>query len=157
MIIATYATPRVQAASVMHRSVSASRPRYVDDGSDEYAAAHAYASTVKEFQDVMARRAQAQDAWRDYFRDLDAFLVPVAFVPAFPHDHGMPLKSRVLQTPEGAEEVPGVAFLDMLRYFMRVARHCGPSWSNEKWFTRWGSDNWPLHGGCYDDRFSGED
>ena len=91
----------------------------LDDGSDEYTAAHAYASTVKEFQDVMARRAQAQYAWNDYFKDFDAFLVPVAFVPAFPHDHGMPLKSRVLQTPEGARKY------QELRFWMSFATLCG--------------------------------
>ncbi len=91
----------------------------VDDGSDEYTAAHAYASTVKEFQDVMARMARAKEAWRDYFKDVDAFLVPVAFVPAFPHDHRMPLKSRVIQTPEGPRRY------QELRFWICFATLCG--------------------------------
>ena len=91
----------------------------VDDGSDEYVAAHAYASTVKEFQDVMARRAHSLDAWRDYFGDVDAFLIPVAFVPAFPHDHIMPLKKRMLQTPEGSRRY------QELRFWICFATLCG--------------------------------
>ncbi len=91
----------------------------VNDGSDEYAAAHAYASSVKEFQDALWRRAQAQEAWRDYFRNIDAFLIPPSFVPAFPHDHRMPLKSRVLQTPEGPRRY------QELRFWISFATLCG--------------------------------
>lgn len=91
----------------------------VDDGSDEFAAAHAYASTVKDFQDALWRRTQAQEAWRDYFRGVDAFLIPVAFVPAFPHDHRMPLKSRVLQTPEGPRRY------QEMRFWIAFATLCG--------------------------------
>lgn len=91
----------------------------VSDGSDEYAAAHAYASSVKEFQDALWRRAQAQEAWRDYFGAFDAFLIPPAFVPAFPHDHRMPLKGRVLQTPEGPRRY------QELRFWISFATLCG--------------------------------
>ena len=91
----------------------------VNDSSDEYVAAHAYASTVKEFQDAIWRRAQAQEVWRDYFRDFDAFLMPTAFVPAFPHDHRMPLKSRVLQTPEGPRRY------QEMRFWIGFATLCG--------------------------------
>jgi amidase len=91
----------------------------INDGSDEYAAAQAYASTVKEFQDVMARTAQAKDAWRDYFKGVDALLVPVAFVPAFPHDHRMPLKNRVLQLSEGPRRY------QELRFWICFATLCG--------------------------------
>jgi hypothetical protein len=56
----------------------------VNDGSDEYAAAHAYASSVKDFEDALWRRELAREAWRDYFGAFDAFLIPPAFVPAFP-------------------------------------------------------------------------
>jgi amidase len=95
------------------------RSEIINDVSDEYAAAHAYASTVKEFQDALWRRTQAQEAWRDYFRGIDAFLLPVAFVPAFPHDHGMPLKSRVIQTPEGPRRY------QELRFWISYATLCG--------------------------------
>ena len=91
----------------------------VSDGSDEYAAAHAYASSVKEFQDALWRRAQAQEAWREYFRNIDAFLIPPSFVPAFPHDHRSPMKSRVLQTPEGPRRY------QELRFWISFATLCG--------------------------------
>lgn len=91
----------------------------VSDGSDEYAAAHAYVSSVKEFQDALWRRAQAREAWREYFRGVDAFLMPPAFVPAFPHDHRTPLKSRVLQTPEGPRRY------QELRFWISFATLCG--------------------------------
>jgi amidase len=46
-------------------------------------------------------RYAARAAWGNYFRDYDAFLMPVDFVPAFPHDHSPGQSLRVLQTPEG--------------------------------------------------------
>ncbi len=46
-------------------------------------------------------RYAARAAWGNYFRDYDAFLMPVDFVPAFPHDHTPDQNVRVLQTPEG--------------------------------------------------------
>jgi amidase len=95
------------------------RMETVNDGSDEYTAAHAYASTVKEFQDSMARTALAKEAWLDYFGGVDALLVPVAFVPAFPHDHITPLKSRIIQTPEGERKY------QELRFWISFATLCG--------------------------------
>jgi amidase len=91
----------------------------VNDGSDEYAAAHAYASSVKEFEDALWRREQAREAWCDYFGVYDAFLIPPAFVPAFPHDHRMPMKVRVLDTPEGARRY------EELRFWISFATLCG--------------------------------
>ena len=46
-------------------------------------------------------RYAARETWRNYFRNYDAFLMPVDFVPAFPHDHSPDQNTRVLQTPEG--------------------------------------------------------
>jgi amidase len=48
-----------------------------------------------------AHRYAARAAWGHYFKDHDAFLMPVDFVPAFPHDHSPDRERRVLQTPEG--------------------------------------------------------
>jgi amidase len=47
------------------------------------------------------RRYRIRGAWRRYFREYDAFLMPTNFVPAFPHDHNPDWFGRVLQTPEG--------------------------------------------------------
>jgi amidase len=48
-----------------------------------------------------AKRLAARTVWESYFRDHDVFLMPVAFVPAFPHDHSEPFDQRKLDTPEG--------------------------------------------------------
>jgi amidase len=47
------------------------------------------------------KRFQARASWQQFFRDHDAFLMPVDFVPAFPHDHSPDEMARVLQTDEG--------------------------------------------------------
>jgi amidase len=47
------------------------------------------------------RRMAAREAWRRYFRELDAFLCPVNFTPAFPHDPS-PFEERMVPTPDGA-------------------------------------------------------
>jgi amidase len=46
-------------------------------------------------------RYRARAVWREYFKSFDAFLLPVNFVPAFPHDHKPDLLSRKLATSEG--------------------------------------------------------
>jgi amidase len=48
-----------------------------------------------------AKRLAARTVWQEYFKDHDVFLMPVAFVPAFPHDHSEPMDQRKLDTPEG--------------------------------------------------------
>jgi amidase len=54
------------------------------------------------------RRLAFRAAWQQYFQDIDAFLLPVLPVPAFPHDHS-PQSGRMLVTPEG--EIPYMATL----------------------------------------------
>jgi amidase len=46
------------------------------------------------------QRMAAREAWGRYFRELDAFLSPVNFTPAFPHDPS-PFEERMVLTPEG--------------------------------------------------------
>jgi amidase len=53
------------------------------------------------WQAETAKRFAARAVWQQYFRDHDVFLMPVAFVPAFPHDHSEPMDRRTLETPEG--------------------------------------------------------
>jgi amidase len=48
-----------------------------------------------------ANQRTTRAAWQHYFHSHDVFLMPVAFVPAFPHDHSEPLQARKLATPEG--------------------------------------------------------
>jgi amidase len=46
------------------------------------------------------RRMAARQAWGRYFRELDVFLCPVNFTPAFRHDPS-PFEERTVPTPEG--------------------------------------------------------
>ena len=57
--------------------------------------------THAKWAEANARRYAARAAWGEYFKDHDAFLMPVDFVPAFPHDHSPERERRVLQTSEG--------------------------------------------------------
>jgi amidase len=54
------------------------------------------------------RREQLRAAMADFFRDVDALLMPVAVVPAFLHDHSEPLASREIRTGDGSRP-----YLDM--------------------------------------------
>jgi amidase len=70
------------------------------DASWDTITAQAHTAPHKVFLEMQHRQLQAQDAWQQYFRELDAFLTPTAFVAAFPHD-ASPQAQRRLQTPEG--------------------------------------------------------
>jgi amidase len=55
------------------------------------------------------RRMAARAAWGAYFDDVDVFLCPAAFTPAFPHDPG-PFEARTIATPEGQRPYADLAF-----------------------------------------------
>ena len=57
------------------------------DGSLQTWRAQVWTAPHKSFQFATVRRMAARALWQDYFRTHDAFLMPTAFVPAFPHDH----------------------------------------------------------------------
>jgi amidase len=71
------------------------------DGTDEAIQALAWTAPHKHFQIASHARMKARAAWQKYFRMHDVFLMPTAFVPAFPHDHSEPMEQRKLSTPEG--------------------------------------------------------
>ncbi len=48
------------------------------------------------------RRAQMRARMSEFFRDVDALLMPVAVVPAIPHDHSEPFIERTIQTANGS-------------------------------------------------------
>lgn len=50
--------------------------------------------------DQERRRMAARAAWSGYFENLDVFLCPTNFTPAFPHDT-RPFDERTIATPEG--------------------------------------------------------
>jgi len=63
--------------------------------------ARAWTAPHKHFQAVNMARIAARAIWQEYFRNHDAFLLPTAFIPAFPHDHSKLFDDRRLVTLEG--------------------------------------------------------
>lgn len=55
---------------------------------------------AKKFMMAMVAQKRTRLQWQQYFNDVDVFLSPVTFTPAFPHDHS-PLWRRRLQTSLG--------------------------------------------------------
>jgi amidase len=66
-------------------------------------------ATLSEVVDHETRRMAARAAWNRYFDDVDVFLCPVDFTPAFPHDT-RPFEARTITTPEGERPYADQAF-----------------------------------------------
>jgi len=66
-------------------------------------------ATLSEFIEHENRRMAARAAWNRYFDDIDVFLCPVNFTPAFPHDT-RPFEQRTIATPEGERPYNGQPF-----------------------------------------------
>jgi len=64
---------------------------------------------LPEFVDHETRRMSARAAWSRYFEDIDLFLCPTNFTPAFPHD-SRPFEERTITTPEGERSYANQAF-----------------------------------------------
>jgi amidase len=57
-------------------------------------------ATLDEVVGQESRRMAARAAWGRHFEDVDVFLCPTNFTPAFPHD-SRPFAERTITTPEG--------------------------------------------------------
>ena len=66
-------------------------------------------ATLAEVVDHENRRMAARAAWSRYFNDVDVFLCPANFTPAFPHDT-RPFGQRTITTPEGERPYDNQAF-----------------------------------------------
>ena len=64
---------------------------------------------LPEFIAQETRRMAARAAWSHYFADIDVFLCPTNFTPAFPHDI-RPFAERTIATPEGERPYDSQAF-----------------------------------------------
>ena len=64
---------------------------------------------LPEFIEQETRRMSARAAWSRYFDDIDVFLCPTNFTPAFPHD-SRPFEERSITTPEGERPYANQAF-----------------------------------------------
>jgi amidase len=87
-----------------------SRQAQDQDGSYEPIIAKAWTVPHKHFQAANNERMEARASWREYFETHDAFLLPVSFLPAFPHDHSHPFWERRLSTPEGPRRYEDLLF-----------------------------------------------
>lgn len=56
-----------------------------------------------------SRRMAVRAAWSGYFSDIDVFLCPANFTPAFPHDD-RPFEQRTIATPEGSRPYAAQSF-----------------------------------------------
>jgi amidase len=56
----------------------------------------------REWLSANERREQLRARMADFFRDVDALLMPVAVVPAIPHDHSEPFAGRKIQSSGGS-------------------------------------------------------
>jgi len=100
----------IGASSLSDDQVEELRARAVhQDGSREAIQALAWTAPHKYFQAAYNDRMAARAVWQEYFRTHDAFLMPTAFVPAFPHDH-TERSQRKLMTPEGPRSYDDVLF-----------------------------------------------
>ena len=58
-------------------------------------------SSFSDWQRQNHRRLAFRAQWQSHFDQVDVFLSPVAFTPAFPHDHSEPQGDRTIATPGG--------------------------------------------------------
>ena len=71
------------------------------DGGIEAIEARAWVDPHSKFRAANRQRVVARRTWQQYFKEHDAFLLPTAIVPAFPHDHSEPSNARKLATTDG--------------------------------------------------------
>jgi amidase len=64
---------------------------------------------LSDFIEHENQRMAARAAWTRYFNDIDVFLCPANFTPAFPHDT-RPFEERTITTPEGDRPYDDQAF-----------------------------------------------
>jgi amidase len=80
------------------------------DGSYEAKVAWAWTAPHKHYQLANNARMTARSIWQDYFQTHDVFLLPTAFIPAFPHDQSEPFFNRQLDTLEGSRPYTDLLF-----------------------------------------------
>jgi amidase len=88
-----------------------------DDNSTSKIRAQAFTNPHKYFKQEESRRLKARKEWQEYFKEYDAFILPVAFIPAFPHiekpwypNNPDPARRRILNTPEGERDYDDMLF-----------------------------------------------
>lgn len=80
-----------------------------DEHSHQVIISRALAASYRQRREARSSQMKARAAWQEYFRTYDVFLLPTAFVPAFPHDHS-PTNQRKLATSAGARDYMDLLF-----------------------------------------------
>jgi amidase len=80
------------------------------DGSRESIQALAWTAPFTRFQRAYRERTEAREVWLKYFKEHDAFIVPVSFTTAFPHNHSEPFWDRRIPTTEGPRAYEDLVF-----------------------------------------------
>jgi len=75
--------------------------KMVQKGDPAYGFALGVLGTHGDWIDRTRQRLAARAAWESYFGNVDVFLSPVSFTPAYPHDHSQPQEARVIAMPNG--------------------------------------------------------
>src|SRR6266508_2117354 len=94
--------PEGQAAKAWSWALSPPRHRRLEEFRVGVVLDHPHAPVSSEVTAPLSNAvdALARAAWNRYYDDIDVFLCPVNFTPAFPHD-GRPFEARTIATPEG--------------------------------------------------------
>ena len=71
--------------------------------------AQAYTDPHKYFVEKDKTRLKVREAWQAFFKEYDAFVIPTAIVPAYPHSD-VPWDRRMLKTPDGDREYDDMFF-----------------------------------------------
>ena len=69
----------------------------------------AFTEPHKYFNEQDSKRLKVREIWQEYFQDYDAFILPTAFAPAYPHTT-VPWNERMLKTPEGERHYDDMLF-----------------------------------------------
>jgi amidase len=87
-------------------------------------------ATFREWQQKNLRRLAYRAQWQAYFGEVDVFLSPVTFAPAFPHDHSEPQSQRKIPTSAGPRE-----YMEMLNWIAHATLTGCPATSAPVGFT----------------------
>jgi amidase len=71
--------------------------------------AQAFTDPHKLFVEKDKTRLKVREMWQEFFKGYDAFIIPTAIVPAYPHSD-VPWDKRILQTPDGDREYDDMFF-----------------------------------------------
>jgi amidase len=87
-------------------------------------------ATFREWQQKNLRRLAYRAQWQAYFGEMDVFLSPVTFAPAFPHDHSEPQSDRKIPTSAGPRE-----YMEILNWIAHATLTGCPATSAPAGFT----------------------